>query len=110
MAGRQDINDIWQGEDITLTFDLTDAGAPLDVGGWAISFRVGVRGNEAIISKSATIVGDGSAGQITVALTSAELALVGKGYVYEVRRTDASNTRTLVVGNFVINDSLFVVG
>jgi hypothetical protein len=110
MAGRQDINDLWQGEDVALTFNLTDAGAPLVITGWAISFRVGLRGNEAIITKSATIVGDGSAGQITVALTAAELALVGKGYVYEVRRTDASNVRTLVVGNFVLNDSLFVAG
>lgn len=110
MAGRQDISDIFQGEDITLTFDLTDGGAPLAISGWAISFRVGLRGNEAIISKSATIVGDGSAGQITVALTAAELSLVGTGYVYEIRRTDASNVRTLVVGAFKVNDSLFVLG
>lgn len=109
MTGYQDIAGIYQGENITLTFDLLDGGAPLDVTGWTIIFRVGVRGNENVLALSCTLV-DAAAGQISVTLTPTDLAQVGVGYTYEIRRTNSGSVRTLVVGAFRLADSLFVVG
>lgn len=109
MAGQQNIADLWQGEDRTLVFDLLDGGAPLNVTGWTIIFRVGTRGNENVLALSAALT-DAANGRITVTLAAADLALIGKGYTYEIRRTNVGSVRTLLVGELRVIDSLFVVG
>lgn len=111
MAGRQEIRDIWQAEgDVTLTFNMLDGASPLDITGWALSFRVGLAGNKALVTKTVgggITITDGPNGQIEVVLSAADLDLIAAGYRWELRRTDSGDVRTLLYGDFALSDSLF---
>lgn len=106
MAGRQQI-EIWQGEDRTLTFDLTDGGAPLDLTGWTLSWRVWRKGNDNVLTETVTLAGDPTTGRCSVALSATDTALAPGTYQHEMRRTNASSVTTVFVGDLIVKDSPF---
>lgn len=103
--------DAYQGEDISYDFALTDGGAPLDITGWSISFRVGLVGNESIITKtvgSGITVTDAANGELTIALTASDLTRINASYLCELRRTGTGVEAVLGIGSLNLKNSLFV--
>lgn len=112
MAARANITvDLFQNEgNIVLPFELLNGTDPLNITGWAISFRIGLRSNKNLVTKTVgdgITITDGAAGELTVTLGVADLTRTPAVYTYEMRRTDSGTVRTLVTGQLTIIDSLF---
>lgn len=112
MAARANITvDLFQNEgDITLPFELLDGASPLNITGWAISFRIGLRSNKNLVTKTVgdgITITDGAAGELSVTLDVDDLTRTPAVYDYEIRRTDTGSVRTLVAGQLTIINSLF---
>lgn len=98
---------IWQGENVTLPYTLLDGGAPLDVTGWSISWRVWNKGADNVLTKAVTLDTPAS-GEVSVTLSAADTTLVAGEYLFEMRRTDTGFVTPLMVGTLTVRDSPFV--
>ena len=95
---------IFTGEDISLTFYVTDDdGDAVNVTGWTTQFKIEPGQGQAASVTVAGAVADGPNGVISVALTAANLTTAGAGkHWYVLARTDAGNARVLAFGDFVL--------
>lgn len=107
MAATTDQNiALYIGEDRTITFSVTDAaGAAVDLGGATAAWKMyahPLSNVAALLSKSGSIVGDGSGGQFTVTITDTDTDSINPAlYYHEAKVIDASANETIVSTGWV---------
>lgn len=111
MAGRITISDVYQAEGIiTIPLTLLDDGTPLNITGWTLSARIGIRGNKNLITKTigaGITVDDAAGGKLTISFSAADLDRLPRNYEIELRRTGTGTERVLLTGRLELLSSLY---
>ena len=102
-------------QDLTIKATMSP---PRDITGWSIRFEVrDALGGTSALSKttaSGITISDGGKGMLSIALAKADTSSLtvsaslaaGKGYVWEVRRTDAGSTAVLARGQLILEQEV----
>src|SRR5687767_7187275 len=102
-------------QDLTIRASMVP---PRDLTGWALKFEVkDALGGASALSKttaSGITISDAGKGIITITLAKADTSgltvsaslAAGKGYVWEIRRTDAGSTTVLARGQLILEQEV----
>lgn len=110
IAGTYNIN-IPQGSTCALTVTLKDsAGVVINIAGYTFASQIRkTYGGTLIASFTCAVVGDGSAGQMTISLTAAQTTLLLEtSYVYDLKYTNGSTIKRVMQGEVTISQEVTI--